>query len=439
MLAVRLQLLALSIAAGAPVAAQDPAADAPDEVQLLRQIDEGELRDRRAAIVAARALETPALVTKLTEIARSDEHVALRQEAIRTLGYYRGEDGLAVLRALLRELKEGERQPRLIAAAYEALGRRRDPQVFDVLAAALGARQVETAGAALGLELLADPRGYDPLARALRPFELALIDGMPIFRAMFACDRERATAFFCASMLDASTPQPYRFRFEEVLRQNPGADVAVAAHSLVGAEYPDAVERGLRILGTCKRVEDVPVITKVLHAQPRYRLACIQALGAMAHELTVDDLLRYLPDEDPKIRAEVAYALGEVGADRVTPDLVAQLLGEDDVRARIRIVEALGRIGDRRAVASLIPLLRDREFERDSPLSSMRNPFPGNTEVRYVALWALQRIRDGEAKYDFRLRNPGQWADVAPAREFDAWHDWWKEHEGDESLRVDRG
>ena len=67
----------------------------------------------------------------------------------------------------------------------------------------------------------------------------------------------------------------------------------------------------------------------------------------------------------------------------------------------------------------------------------MRRPFPGNTEVRYAALWSLQCIRDGEATFDLALKSHARWQAAAPDSEFERWRTWWRAHREDPKYRLD--
>jgi HEAT repeat protein len=72
----------------------------------------------------------------------------------------------------------------------------------------------------------------------------------------------------------------------------------------------------------------------------------------------LDPLVGALSDENGIVRAESAYALGELGDRRAVEPLVAAL--EDGGRqVRLEAAEALGRLGDPRAIDALVALLDD--------------------------------------------------------------------------------
>ncbi|MGW2960883.1 HEAT repeat domain-containing protein [Streptomyces sp. NPDC001220] len=72
-----------------------------------------------------------------------------------------------------------------------------------------------------------------------------------------------------------------------------------------------------------------------------------------------DALLRCLQDpaEEPLLVAAVARCLGQVGARRAVPDLIAALRRDDRSSPRAEAVRALGEIGDPRAVQPLLDML----------------------------------------------------------------------------------
>jgi HEAT repeat protein len=90
-------------------------------------------------------------------------------------------------------------------------------------------------------------------------------------------------------------------------------------------------------------------------------------------------LISYMYDNDPSIRQEAAYTLGEMGDHGAANALLAGL-HDDDVLVRWRSAEALGKMKELSAVKPLIATLDDR-----SP------------KVRLVAAWALGRIGDARA------------------------------------------
>ena len=105
------------------------------------------------------------------------------------------------------------------------------------------------------------------------------------------------------------------------------------------------------------------------------RLVAQQPTASMTEALQ-----KALGDEDPIVRTEAAYALGDAQA---TPALASLLMAVDDEHARVRqaAIESLGRIGDSRATSRLMRALRD-----DRP------------DVRFQAIIALGRVAPADAR-----------------------------------------
>ncbi len=139
------------------------------------------------------------------------------------------------------------------------------------------------------------------------------------------------------------------------------------------------------------------------------RRSAIQDLGRHAREEAtppiVDALLDALRDEDPLVRTEAAYCLGDAEATRALPAL---LLAVDDPHSLVRqaAIDALGTIGDSRATGRLMRALEDDrpdvrfqavialgrvspESGIDAVLLAMRDE---DHHVRYIAVRAVEEI-----------------------------------------------
>jgi HEAT repeat protein len=75
-----------------------------------------------------------------------------------------------------------------------------------------------------------------------------------------------------------------------------------------------------------------------------------------------EELRRMVGDSDPKVRIEVAKALGTINDSEALEPLLAQLLQEKDEAVRAALADALGPINDLRAVDTLLGLLNDRSI-----------------------------------------------------------------------------
>ena len=103
----------------------------------------------------------------------------------------------------------------------------------------------------------------------------------------------------------------------------------------------------------------------------------LERLGPKA-KAAVPQLIVALSDEDPEVRREVLYALGEIiqNSGPVDPAIIAKL-DDPDMRVRTTAAYALGRAGP--AANSAVPRLR-RAVESSDPM------------VRVVSAWALAHI-----------------------------------------------
>jgi hypothetical protein len=105
------------------------------------------------------------------------------------------------------------------------------------------------------------------------------------------------------------------------------------------------------------------------------RLVSAQPTAAMTEALQ-----KAVGDDDPIVRTEAAYALGDAQAAHALPSL---LMAVDDEHPLVRqaAIESLGRIGDSRATSRLLRALRD-----DRP------------DVRFQAIIALGRVAPTDAR-----------------------------------------
>ena len=145
------------------------------------------------------------------------------------------------------------------------------------------------------------------------------------------------------------------------------------------------------------------------NAQLRYR--ALIALANIQDTSTAGAVASGLNDPDAKVRTAAAFALGQIGLQRMQDSLLIHLSQEKDLSASARILEAIGKIGDEQALgqvvdqtfsgenASLISeqvmsvgrfAIRGIKNERSIWFSfeKLSNPDP---EVRWKALFALWR------------------------------------------------
>lgn len=79
-------------------------------------------------------------------------------------------------------------------------------------------------------------------------------------------------------------------------------------------------------------------------------------------EPAVPALVKALGDKGWDVKANAAWALGEIGDASTVPALI-DALGDEDEEVRLRAAEALGKIGDASAVPALIGRLGDEDWD----------------------------------------------------------------------------
>jgi HEAT repeat protein len=140
-------------------------------------------------------------------------------------------------------------------------------------------------------------------------------------------------------------------------------------------------------------------------AEPKVRFDAVRALGDLADPRATDLLAKALEDEDPSVRSEAAYVLGERGDEGVGEPLIAAI---EDPDVQAAAAGALGKIGEYRAVRPLIGCLDDEQVlvqiaaaralgeigddRATIPLLKFARDHNRNTGARRVAAKALDRL-----------------------------------------------
>ncbi|MDB4553671.1 HEAT repeat domain-containing protein [Akkermansiaceae bacterium] len=154
--------------------------------------------------------------------------------------------------------------------------------------------------------------------------------------------------------------------------QNPGK---TAAEFLAKFDFANATPRSLsgllshadqRIrlraqLQLASLPEGLPILTAASNQKINYleRLHGIWGLGIMARKgntMAANILVRQLPSDDPRIRAQVTQALGE--APLKTADILIPVLTDGSPRVRALAAIAVGRIGDSTALPSILEMIK---------------------------------------------------------------------------------
>jgi len=146
---------------------------------------------------------------------------------------------------------------------------------------------------------------------------------------------------------------------------------------------------------------------------PSVRRSAIQDLGRHSREQAtkriVDTLLEALRDDDPVVRTEAAYCLGDAKAREALPAL---LVAVDDRHSLVRqaAIDALGTIGDSRATGRLLRALDDERPDvrfqavialgRVSPQDGLdgvlRAAQDEDQHVRYIAIRVAEELSPSE-------------------------------------------
>ena len=98
----------------------------------------------------------------------------------------------------------------------------------------------------------------------------------------------------------------------------------------------------------------------------RRRQAAAEVLGERGSQQAVARLLSVLKDKQPDVRAAAAYALGDIGDRAAVEPLMSVLLDDEDGPQRAA-ADALGELGDARAAETLFVVMR-RASEGDPDL-----------------------------------------------------------------------
>jgi peptidylprolyl isomerase len=157
---------------------------------------------------------------------------------------------------------------------------------------------------------------------------------------------------------------------------------------------PSAVEISERITVEEDLRSPTPVTTLAsLDApDPAIRARAARALGRMRSSNFLQPLLDAVARErDPAVRAELAFAIGQIAALAARPALV-RLLADPDPSVRAAAAEALGKLGDQAIASDVLPLLMDPDpavraaaARAQFRLSARRFNHPGTLDAAFVA------------------------------------------------------
>ncbi len=148
--------------------------------------------------------------------------------------------------------------------------------------------------------------------------------------------------------------------------------------------------------------------------EPTVRARTAEAMGKLQDSTCTSAVIRLLADVNHNVRAEAAFALGQMGSVRAEHFLVRKLFSKDVVDVKTRIIEALGKLGGRTTVPVLQQHLGalEPEIRGEAALAVARLALRNirhatltkstaallsdpNASVRWKAAYALMRIGRG--------------------------------------------
>ncbi|MEM2915557.1 MAG: HEAT repeat domain-containing protein, partial [Candidatus Bathyarchaeia archaeon] len=127
------------------------------------------------------------------------------------------------------------------------------------------------------------------------------------------------------------------------------------------AEFRPLWEKAINVLALIKPDSIIDSLIRNLKDEDsKVRARAAAALGNIGSEKAIEPLIYALTDRDSPVRRSAAFALGNIGSERAVEPLIYALADIDgDVRASA--ADALGRIGSEKAIETLIGALADRE------------------------------------------------------------------------------
>lgn len=127
------------------------------------------------------------------------------------------------------------------------------------------------------------------------------------------------------------------------------------------AAVPEDVQREILTREQTRDGTDGVLTGYTKNAAPEIRARAYRALGRIQDPALLDAMAAGLDDADASVRAEAAFAVGQLFDAAAEPVLLEALDGEKDMAVRTRLVEALGKCGTEAVVPRLISLMESGE------------------------------------------------------------------------------
>ncbi len=183
-------------------------------------------------------------------------------------------------------------------------------------------------------------------------------------------------------------------------------------------KFGDSVLRVIYSLGDLRSGDDL--LPFLEHPEARYRREAAIVLASVQDSSTAEALVRRLKDSSASVRSAAAYALGQIGSETLSRDLIAASEQEAVASVAATILEALGKCADTAGLAYLTTLeARDPTIQAGQAWGLYRAGLRGKHSTAAVvrALTMLEpgyseAVRMAAAHYARRIPN----VDLTPHR-----------------------
>lgn len=138
-----------------------------------------------------------------------------------------------------------------------------------------------------------------------------------------------------------------------------GADELVSAYRRAPARQQGLILQALTDLGVGTEDTEKTFLRALDSDDTSVVVTASRGLGKIKSQRAVPRLVSQLDAKLPVARREAARALGDIGAKKAGPPLMAAAKREDDLEARLVMLVSVGRTGDAKQVPALEALLKD--------------------------------------------------------------------------------
>jgi HEAT repeat protein len=302
-----------------------------------------------------------ALPILLDRLVLSPTNTDIRQDAIASLGLL----GDASVCQPLAHILTNDPQMPARAAAATALGSLRCEAALPILLDLLAREKDESLRQACigALGNLSARGAIPPLVRCLDKNNAYAIR-LAACNALGSIGDPEASAAL-ATLLKTEKESSIRSAAIQSLGEIGGPDAVATLISTLAHCRDEEMEARTEIANACAEAGDlsvVPVLIKELdNDDQRVVAAAAEALGNLGSTTAVPKLINLATNGSKEVRAQAATALGQIGDSQALPVLLHMLKKERNPEARTKAAEALGIISNRNAVPALQDALADPE------------------------------------------------------------------------------